>query len=443
MRDQTVLLVDDDLESRDMLCSNLSRAGYKVEPMEDTVSAKTRVNQGDISMVIAREKQSIQSRQSLLKQLRAIEPDLPFIVMSDEATIDKAVEAMRSGASDFISRPVEPKKLLAKLKLLVSELGQPEMDVVAEDPETLAVLRVSRRVALTDTSVLLTGPSGSGKEVIARYIHDYSPRSRNDYIAVNCAAIPENLLEATLFGYEKGAFTGATESRAGKFEQAQGGTLLLDEVSEMSVALQAKLLRVLQEKEVERIGGKESIQLDVRVIATSNKNLKQAVQAGDFREDLFYRLNVFPIRMKPLRERRGDILPLAHAFIRQQSGNVYLAPEAKNRLLTHAWPGNVRELENVIQRAMILKTGGIIESKDLLFEMAEEASIKIEKTIEPVQSSGGLNADLKDQEFRMIRDTLQALGGSRKRTAETLGISPRTLRYKLARMRDAGMLIPE
>jgi two-component system response regulator FlrC len=283
---------------------------------------------------------------------------------------------------------------------------------------------------------MISGESGSGKEVFAQYVHQHSRRVGHPFIAINCAAIPENMLEAVLFGYEKGAFTGASTCHAGKFEQAQGGTLLLDEVSEMDIGLQAKLLRVLQEKEVERIGGRRLVPLDVRVLATTNRDLKSYVQEQKFREDLYYRLNVFPLRIPPLRERKGDILPLANLAIRKHSPAGRVAPtlsaDAEARLLAHDWPGNVRELENVVQRSLILSSGNTIDAGSLALEGLEHHGVVLpEPTVV-------LHDDLKRREYELILEALRAQDGNRTATARQLGISPRTLRYKLARMREDG-----
>jgi len=313
--------------------------------------------------------------------------------------------------------------------------------IVAEDVRTCEILELSQRVAQSEATVMIGGESGTGKEVVARYIHRCSPRSDGPFVALNCAAIPENMLEAVLFGHEKGAFTGAHQMAPGKFEQAEGGTLLLDEISEMSLALQAKLLRVLQEREVERLGGRKLISLNVRVLATSNRILREEVVAGRFREDLFYRLNVFPLTLPPLRERQRDILPLVAFFIQRHlpkdESLPTLSPVAQQRLLSHSWPGNVRELENIVQRALILYSGDEITPDDLCFEI--EANPKV-----PVQQAagGGLTEDLKSVEEQMILDALQNGNSSRKDVAERLGISQRTLRYKIARLRDAGIAIP-
>ncbi|WP_372865365.1 sigma-54 interaction domain-containing protein [Spongiibacter sp.] len=309
--------------------------------------------------------------------------------------------------------------------------------LIAVDAASIAVRDLANRVAATDATVLVCGESGVGKEVYARHIHQQSRRGKGPFIALNCAAIPENMLEAMLFGYEKGAFTGAINSHAGKFEQAEGGTLLLDEISEMDIGLQAKLLRVLQEREIERLGSRRSLTLDVRVIATTNRDLRQAVADGEFREDLFYRLNVFPLYLPPLRERRSDILPLAHHFI---SRDVELAgiddplsAAAQRKLLAYAWQGNVRELDNVIQRAMILRQQAKIEDRDIQFE---QGMVLFGDTA--ASGEVALDGFMRNQERMRIQDALRQ-GRSKKEAAEILGISPRTLRYKLARLREQSL----
>ena len=315
------------------------------------------------------------------------------------------------------------------------------LEPVAVDASSRLIVDLARRVAGNDCTVLIVGESGTGKEVLARLIHRASPRANKPFIAVNCAAIPENMLEAMLFGYERGSFTGATNSHAGKFEQAQGGTLLLDEITEMPLQLQAKLLRVLQEREVERIGGTEATQLDVRVIATTNRLLRAEVAAGRFREDLYYRLNVFPLAVNPLRERRDDILPLAtHLLqIRARPGKRIpaLSADAAHVLLMYSWPGNVRELDNLLQRALVLVEGSVIEAEHILFEK--------QATRLDVVSTGGapvLHQTMERAERDVILEALRAAHGSRREVAEKLGISPRTLRYKLARIRNAGIDVP-
>ena len=311
-------------------------------------------------------------------------------------------------------------------------------DPVACAPASREALALAGRVAASDCTVLIAGESGTGKEVFARYIHRASPRAHGAFVALNCAAIPENMLEAVLFGHEKGAFTGAHAAHAGKFEQAQGGTLLLDEISEMPLALQAKLLRVLQEREVERIGARAPVALDVRVLATTNRRLRSEVTAARFREDLYYRLNVFPMVLAPLRERREDVLPLAMHLLSLRCAPGQRIPAlsaaAAQRLLTHAWPGNVRELDNVMQRALVLLDGEVIGPQHLRFEMDDEPS-----GAAPSLARGQLSSALASAERELILEALREGQGSRRAAAERLGISPRSLRYKLAQLRASGV----
>jgi two-component system response regulator FlrC len=329
--------------------------------------------------------------------------------------------------------------------------GLETTDPVACDASTVELLQLARRVATTDCTVLIAGESGTGKEVIARYLHRHSNRRHAAFVAVNCAAIPEHMLEAMLFGWERGAFTGAHAAHPGKFEQAQSGTLLLDEISEMPLALQAKLLRVLQEREVERLGARAPVALDVRVLATTNRSLRQEVAAGRFREDLYYRLNVIPFGLTPLRARRADILPLAMRLLTHHcppGGPVpALSAIAGQLLLGHGWPGNVRELENVMQRAMVLCEGAVILAEHISFEQlgatCADATASPAARVVPAPaaqaSSDGLAGALAAVEYKVILETLRSVGGRRDRVAARLGISPRTLRYKLARMRAAGI----
>jgi len=320
------------------------------------------------------------------------------------------------------------------------ELDAAPRPLLAADPVSRQVQDLARRVAAADVTVTLTGESGVGKEVFARYIHEHSRRRQGPLVAINCAAIPETMLEATLFGHEKGAFTGAALAHSGKFEQADGGTLLLDEITEMAHGLQAKLLRVLQEREVERLGAASGRRVDVRVIAMSNRDLRQAVADGILREDIYYRLNVFPIRIPPLRERPGDILPLAEHLIERHGVGLLPLPKlslaAAARLREHSWPGNVRELDNVMQRALILQQNDSIEVDDLQIETAGPATA--------LQSAGPapLSTSLRASEGEIILGALRAENGQRKAAALRLGISPRTLRYKLARLREHGLAIP-
>ena len=352
-------------------------------------------------------------------------------------------------------------------KLTETAAPRPEPDPVACAATSMRLMDLARRVAASDCTVLIVGESGTGKEVLARFIHRCSPRSRQPFIAVNCAAIPENMLEAMLFGYERGAFTGAHAAHPGKFEQAQGGTLLLDEITEMPLGLQAKLLRVLQEREVERLGGRTPIPLDVRVLATTNRRLREEVSAGRFREDLYYRLNVFPLALAPLRARRDDVLPLAMQLLsaRCRPGEQIpaLSAEAAHLLLTYPWPCNVRELDNLLQRALILVNGPVIREEHIQFEIANDgtsaetavlsmstsanaASISVGASRSSQSAAnaanGSLASSLDQTERDLILEALRSGQGNRREAAERLGISQRTLRYKLARLREAGIDVP-
>ena len=315
---------------------------------------------------------------------------------------------------------------------------------VVVDAAARALYALATRVAITDCTVLIHGESGTGKEVLARFIHDQSRRARNPFVAINCAAIPENMLEAMLFGYERGAFTGAHTMHAGKFEQAQGGTLLLDEVTEMPLSLQAKLLRVLQEREVERLGARTMVSLDVRVLATTNRDLRAEVKAGRFREDLFYRLCVFPMAIPALRERRDDVLPLAMRLLEMRTPPGQRIPalsaDAAQLLLTYGWPGNIRELDNLLQRALILAGPTVIEAEHISFEQLREAPV-VRAALPFVENGKVLRGSLRATEHRILVEALRR-GESRRAVAEQLGISPRTLRYKLAQLRSAGVEVP-
>ncbi|GMQ88686.1 MAG: sigma-54 dependent transcriptional regulator [Gammaproteobacteria bacterium] len=450
MSQATVLIVEDDLALRDALCATVELAGFGVKSAEDGKQAMQLIDKQSFDLVVSDVQMKGMDGNTLLQKLKASIPELPIVLMTAYGTIQKAVDAMRAGAADYLVKPFEAEVLVDMIHRYLPDLSD-DPEVIAEDQATRKLAALARRVAATDATVMISGNSGTGKEVFAQLIHRHSARAKGPFVAINCAAIPENMLEASLFGYEKGAFTGAYQTRAGKFEQAQGGTLLLDEISEMDLGLQAKLLRVLQEREVERLGGREVIPLDVRVLATTNRSMREEVAAGRFREDLFYRLNVFPLHLTPLSQRKADILPLTNRLIRRYAPEGRAVPhtskQAQQALLDHSWPGNVRELDNVIQRALILLNGEQIEVADLCFELdvvagpvAETQQVLVDD-FEP-QSDAGLGNGLKTREFQMILDALRIDNGSRKAAAERLGISPRTLRYKLARMRDQGIAVP-
>ena len=444
MKSLKLLVVEDDEALRDALCITLEAAGHQVASAAGGPQALTLVDAQDFNMVISDLRMDPMDGLTLLQEIRRLQPHLPVLLMTAFGDVDKAVAAMRGGACDFMLKPFEPKDLLAQIDRYAS--APVSAGLVAEDPAARQVMLLAARVARSDATVLLTGESGTGKEVFARYIHEQSARAGGPFVAINCAAIPDSLLEATLFGYEKGAYTGAQAAQAGKFEQANGGTLLLDEISEMPLGLQAKLLRVLQEREVERVGGKRATPLDIRILATSNRDMSEEVRRGRFREDLFYRLNVFPLRIPALRERPGDLLPLARHFLALFGGREgrkpYLSPEATAKIAAHPWPGNARELENAMQRALILAPGNEILAEHLLLA-ADALPPPLRAPAAELSSrtapEGGENAaNMRDLERQHILDTLLKVNGSRKKAVEILGISERTLRYKLAQYRDEG-----
>ncbi len=462
MAQQRVLVVARDAGRRSGQRQRLEQGGFWVAEAEDAVAANPLLEAGGFVAAVCCEGGEDGDGWRVLAR-HPMAP--PVVVVSQEASVGGAVAAMRDGAADYVSETGD----VAEIAGAVARVTESGPELVAEDRRSRQLLALAQRVAGKEVTVLLTGESGTGKEVFARYIHDRSPRAEGPFIAVNCAAIPENMLEALLFGFEKGAFTGAHRAHAGKFEQAQGGTLLLDEVSEIEPGLQAKLLRVLQEREIERLCGQTTIPLDVRVLASSNRDLRQHVRDGRFREDLYYRLHVFPIHLPPLRERPNDIIPLARNFAAKyaQLGHqgARFTPEAERLLLEYEWPGNVRELENVVQRALILADGDAVDAAAVHFDPvptegmdgggiaaglmgAPAASGALSMAgprmrPEVVGSGATLEEDLRGREYRRILETLAAVGGSRKDAAARLGISSRTLRYKLARMRQEGFEIPE
>ncbi|ELF6204631.1 sigma-54-dependent Fis family transcriptional regulator [Pseudomonas putida] len=438
-----VLLVEDDRVLRQALGDTLEIGGFAYQAVGSAEEALEAVLDDAFSLVVSDVNMPGMDGHQLLSQLRRQQPQLPVLLMTAHAAVERAVEAMRQGAADYLVKPFEPKALLCLVERHAAGRLSADEGPVACEPASRQLLELAARVARSDSTVLISGESGTGKEVLARYIHQQSPRAAQPFVAINCAAIPDNMLEATLFGHEKGAFTGAIAAQAGKFEQAEGGTLLLDEISEMPMALQAKLLRVLQEREVERVGGRKPISLDIRVLATTNRDLAGEVAAGRFREDLFYRLSVFPLAWCPLRERPGDILQLAERLlarhaVKMKHAPVRLSPQARACLQAYAWPGNVRELDNALQRALILQQGGVIEAADFCLAGAIPLSAGTGPSLEATAEASGLGDDMRRHEYQMIIDTLRAERGRRKEAAERLGISPRTLRYKLAQMRDAG-----
>jgi len=466
MKQYDVLVVEDDLSLCEALCDTLEIGGYRVVSARNGTEALIKLEHGQFKLVVSDVQMPVMDGFQLLKNMQHKYSETPVLLMTAFGTIPKAVEAMQAGASDYLIKPFDAQALVSKVADYVSAnpsaANAAANERIVQDENMKKLYALTAKVARTDVTVLLQGESGTGKEVIARYIHQNSTYYQGPFIAVNCAAIPENMLEAMLFGYEKGAYTGAVQAMSGKFEQAQDGTLLLDEIAEMDLGLQAKLLRVLQEKEVERLGSHKKIKLNVKILAATNQKLKEQVELGRFREDLYYRLSVFPINIPPLRNRPGDILPLAQELMQRHRTDGKKLPEFDNeavkKMLAYRWPGNVRELDNVVQRALILRIDDKITVDDLVFEdagsmmniMSDSSlneNVETASEVYPIDTKnekieiGGLGEGVRSAEENIILQTLLKENGSRKITAEKLGISPRTLRYKMARMKDSGVII--
>ncbi|MBI5213991.1 MAG: sigma-54-dependent Fis family transcriptional regulator [Nitrospirae bacterium] len=418
----SVLIVDDEADMALAIQESLKRFGFKPTVYHNPVDVLNELNLADFSLIITDMKMPRMNGIEFLQEIRKKGIFVPVIVITGYGTVENAVDAMKLGATDYIMKPFS----LESLKRVIDRiLPSEDSDIVAESQVMKNLMAVIREVAKSDITVLLSGESGTGKEVIARIIHKNSLRADKPFVAINCAAISESLLEAELFGHEKGAFTGAVDKRIGKFEFADKGTLLLDEVSEMAFPLQAKFLRAIQEREVDRVGGRSPIPVDVRIIATTNKDLLSEVKKGRFREDLYYRLNVFPIKLPPLRERREDIIPLAEFFIRrlsQKMGRAFkISGDLESYMLKSAWEGNVRELENLIYRTAVISK-------------AETLLPPVEGVGAQGQEPGGQNAPagrMKDMERDLIVNTLRETDGNRTRTAQLLGVSVRTIRNKI------------
>ncbi|QDP01807.1 sigma-54-dependent transcriptional regulator [Thalassotalea sp. PS06] len=444
MTQNLVLVVEDDPGLREAVVDTLMLSDYLCIEADSGEAALLMLKQHKVDIVVTDVQMGGMSGLDLLRSIKLNYPELPVLIMTAYATIDDAVQAMKDGACNYMAKPFAPEVLVNLISQYLPVHQQSKDQPVAEDDKSVKLLSLARKVAASDASVMVLGPSGSGKEVLSQYIHNQSGRSEQPFIAINCAAIPENMLEATLFGYEKGAFTGAVNACPGKFEQAQNGTILLDEITEMDLALQAKILRVIQERQVERLGSRKTISLDVRVIATSNRDLKQAVSEGVFREDLYYRLNVFPLTWPPLFERPNDIIPLTEHLLAKYHPQepVEISDSARHKLLGYNWPGNVRELDNIVQRALILNQDNIIRADDLMIEdLSVNDSFEAGLIANDLHQApkADLESGLKQQEFQIILDALETCNGSRKDVAERLGVSARTLRYKLAKMREHGI----
>jgi DNA-binding NtrC family response regulator len=456
--DPPILLVEDKDSLRAMLRHALEAQGHAVIEARDQPEAVQALRSCRPGVVLSDLRLPQGDGFGVLRAAKDLDPERPVIVMTAYGSIQDAVTAMKEGALDFLAKPVDPEHLLLMVEralslrrlaaenvLLKEELasrrGAPQ--IIGEDPKLKQVTLALHRAAATDTTVLLEGESGTGKELFARALHVLSPRAEGPFVAINCAAIPENLLETELFGYEKGAFTGAANRKPGKFELAHRGTLFLDEIGELPLAVQAKILRALEEHRFERVGGTTSLHVDVRVVAATNRNLKAAVAARQFREDLFFRLSVFPIAIPPLRERPGDIQMLARHFIERfcrdlSKKALALAPSAIDDLLAYSWRGNVRELQNCIERAVILTEGDTIHARHLNLSMPNDLPLSTSEDIDPwsqIDLSGSmadaLRRVLADVERRKIMQALKDASGNPGLAAEILQVSFKTLQAKL------------
>ena len=436
-----ILIVDDEESQREILAGFLQKEGYNVSTAFSGESALKLCEEKSFELALVDLKMPGMDGIDLLERLKKAIPDIGVIVMTAYGSVESAVDAMKKGAFHYVNKPLdleelkltiekalENQKILAENRFLKEELEKKYKDtkIIGESKQIKDVLNTITRVASTDSTVLITGESGTGKELVARAIHALSPRWEKRFIPVSCAALPETLLESELFGYEKGAFTGAIKKKEGRFELADGGTLFLDEIGDLPLETQVKLLRAIESREFERLGGEETIKVDVRIISATNQNLEKKVREKSFREDLYYRLNVISIFIPPLRERRGDIIPLVEHFIEKAnkrcSKNIKgITPKAKDILLAYDWPGNVRELENIIERAVVLSRGEAIDADDL-------SSLSFNRTEEGILSA---NLSLKELEKNHILKVLEKTNWNLGKAAEILGIHRNTLRLKI------------
>ena len=449
--DRTLLVADDDPGLRESLERTLSREGYRVVLAPDGQAALERLRGGDIDLIVTDLKMPGLTGLELLRAAKAIAPDIDVILLTAFGTVEEAVKAMKDGAYDFLTKPfrreqllklidkaLERRDLIEKNKLLQQRLDDllRHGAIIGSSPAFRRMMMLVEQVASSSATVLIQGDSGTGKELVARAIHERSARASKPFVAVNCAALPETLLESELFGYERGAFTGAAGRKEGRFEMADGGTLFLDEVADLSTITQPKILRVLQEGEFERLGGTRSLRVDVRLVAASNQDLAQMVREKRFREDLFYRLNVITVHVPPLRERREDIPMLAQHFVRLYAAKNNrrldgLSDDALRRLEAYAWPGNVRELENVIERGVVLARGSQMDLADLPPEVA--GATPLPEGVLTVR----IGTPLAEVEQRLLDETLRVTKGNKTLTARLLGIDVRTVSRKLERLEES------
>ncbi|MFO7898984.1 MAG: sigma-54 dependent transcriptional regulator [Planctomycetota bacterium] len=441
---RTILIVDDDRTGRETLSEAVGEMGYRSLSAAGGQEALSILRQHEVDILLTDLKMPEMDGLDLLAAAKRLRPDVFVILVTAYATVDTAVEAMKKGAYDYIMKPIDlralsvlldraalSRDLLLENEMLRDQLGEKYdfSNIIGRSTAMQEVYDQIRQVADTDTVVLIEGESGTGKELVANAIHANSRRKDGPFIKVNCAALPETLLESELFGHERGAFTGAVSQRKGRFELADGGSIFLDEIADLSTGTQAKLLRVLQNYEFQRVGGTETIRVDVRLIAATNADLAERVEEGRFREDLYYRLRVVPISLPPLRDRREDIPLLATHFVKEyaeknEKGIRGIAAETMNILTTYPWPGNVRELQNSIENMVVMANGPMLTA-DLLPTELQETSVASDETGFPI----GLS--MRQIEEKAIRETLASVGGSRKRAAEILGISLRTLHRKI------------
>ena len=446
---ETILIVDDEPDTVVILQDRLEMDGYTVITASNGSEALEVIGQELPDLVLLDIQMPRMDGMETLTHIHQRYPGLLVIMLTAHGTIQLAVEATKRGAYDFLEKPFKPEHIKQKVDQALEhhrttepgvrdELIHSYEEIVGESPQIVEVLKVIEKVANTNSTVLIQGESGTGKELVARALHQNSPRAHKEMIVVNCAAIPDNLLESELFGHERGAFTGAAYQKIGKFERADGSTLFLDEIGDMSIELQAKLLRALQEQEIERLGGTKVIRVDVRIVAATNHELRKEIDMGTFRRDLYYRLNMIPIFLPPLRERRGDILILAEYFLHKHS-EVHNQPtrlisqKARDLLMQYDWQGNVRELEYSILRAVLFAEGDVILPKHLPQEIQspEKRTTGTTPTGPATRDFASLNITMKEMEKELILKTLERTGGNRTRTAQILGISLRSLHYKL------------
>jgi two-component system NtrC family response regulator len=449
-----ILIVDDEKVQREMLEGFLVKQGYGAIAAADGQRALEKFKSGTFDLVLTDYRMPAMEGIQLLKEIKRLNPEAVVVIMTAYGTVGTAVTAMKEGAYDYLTKPIDLDELLLLIQRVEREIGLGQENrelkeqlrekfkvdfIVSTSRQMGEALNLVGRVAQSQATVLILGESGTGKELIARAIHYSSLRADKPLVKVNCAALPENLLESELFGHEKGAFTGAVARRIGRFEQADHGSIFLDEIGDLSPSLQMKLLRVLQEKEFERLGSNQTIKSDVRVIAATNHNLEEAIQKGAFREDLYYRLNVVTISLPPLRERKEDIPPLVEHFLRkynqENKKNVTsLSKEVRDLLMNYHYPGNVRELENIMERAVVLCRGEILTVQDLPLNLRES---KVEAALERARESRNLPAALEEIERQMIANALEKSSGVQTKAAAELGISERVLRYKIKKYKIA------